>query len=64
MDWIRLIKAIGITVLIAIQLVIFVYAIKNAEDYSDFGAVCEKIFAVEMGILFFGTIAYVAYICL
>lgn len=64
MDWIRLIKAIGIAVLIAIQLVIIVYAIKNEEDYSDFGAVCGMIFAVEIRILLFGTITYVTYICI
>nr|DAD59696.1 MAG TPA: hypothetical protein [Bacteriophage sp.] len=46
MDWIRLIKAIGITILIAIQLGIIVAATDNGID-DDIGDICTIILIIE-----------------
>ena len=46
MDWIRLIKAIGITILIAIQLGIIVAATDNGID-DDIGDICAIILIIE-----------------
>ena len=46
MDWIRLIKAIGITILIAIQLGIIVSATDNGID-DDIGDICTIILIIE-----------------
>lgn len=45
MDWIRLIKAIGITILIAIQLGIIVAADNGIDD--DIGDICTIILIIE-----------------
>lgn len=46
MDWIRLIKVIGITILIAIQLGIIVAATDNGID-DDIGDICTIILIIE-----------------
>lgn len=46
MDWIRLIKAIGITILIAIQLGIILAATDNGID-DDIGDICTIILIIE-----------------
>ncbi len=50
MDWIRLIKAIGITILIAIQLGIIVAATDNGID-DDIGDICTIILIIEVFIV-------------
>lgn len=47
MDWIRLIKAIGITILIAIQLGIIIVATDNGID-DDIGDICTIILIIEI----------------
>lgn len=46
MDWIKLLKAIGITILIAIQLGIIVAATDNGID-DDIGDICTIILIIE-----------------
>lgn len=46
MDWIKLLKAIGITILIAIQFGIIVAATDNGID-DDIGDICTIILIIE-----------------
>lgn len=65
MDWIRLIKAIGIAVIVVIQCVIIFKDMTTFDgNYSKFVRICQMILATEMVILFFTIITCVAYICL